>query len=71
MADEIFSSFDQHNHDGLNSTKINPSNMLGYRVTSTAPTAKANEGTLILANESGTYKIYAYINGGWRSATLT
>lgn len=35
------------------------------------PVADFEEGCLILANESGTYKLYVLINGAWRSATFT
>jgi len=60
-----------HAHNGVGSPKINPRNLLGFQIFTSAPTHDAKEGTLVLANESGTYKLYAYINGGWRGITLT
>ncbi len=66
-----FSDFEQHKHTGLDSPQINPKDLLGFQIWTSTPTHVAREGTIILANISGTYKIYAYINGGWRSAVLT
>lgn len=42
------------------------------KVGSVAPTTNdTEEGCFLFTNESGTYKIYARINNGWRSSTLT
>lgn len=60
-----------HRHNGNDADRINPKDLLGFPIFTTAPTHVAKEGTIILANESGTYKLYAYINSGWRSVTLT
>lgn len=60
-----------HKHTGQDSPKINGSDLGGFKIYTSAPTHNAPEGTILLANESGTYKIYARINKGWRSATLT
>lgn len=68
---EIFTPVQQHEHSGLDSKKIDPKNFKGFPIFTTAPTHNAQEGTILLANESGTYKLYAYINGGWRTTTLT
>lgn len=62
---------DQHNHDGLNSPQIDPSNLLGFRITTTAPTHQAPEGTILLYSSGGTYRIYCRINKGWRYVNLT
>ncbi len=35
------------------------------------PTGATKEGVFILTNVAGTYKLQAYINGGWRSVALT
>ena len=70
-TNQPFSDFEQHQHNGLDAPKIDPKNLKGFPVFTSAPTHTAPEGTIILANESGTYKFYAYINGGWRSETLS
>ena len=68
---ELFSELEQHIHNGLDAPKIDPKNLKGFPIFTAAPTHTAQEGTIILANESGTYKLYAFINGGWRSEVLT
>jgi len=68
---EIFSPLEQHRHNGLDAPRLNPKDFMGFPVFTSAPTHNAQEGTIILANESGTYKLYAFINGGWRTTTLT
>lgn len=40
-------------------------------VADAAPTDSPAEGTVRTYSSGGTYKIYAYLNGGWRSGTLT
>lgn len=60
-----------HKHNGLDAERIEPKDLLGFPIFTSAPTHKAKEGTIILANESGTYKLYAYINSGWRGTPLT
>lgn len=60
-----------HQHNGLDVDRIDPRDLLGFPIFTSAPTHKTKEGTIILANESGTYKLYAYINGGWRGVELT
>ncbi len=60
-----------HRHNGQDADKINPKDLRGFPIFTSAPTHKAEEGTIILANISGTYKLYAYINKGWREETLT
>ncbi len=61
----------QHTHDGINSKQLNLS--FGYvQVMSDAPTADAQEGTLILQNNgSDTFKLFVRINKSWKSVTLT
>jgi hypothetical protein len=42
------------------------------KIGTVAPTTNdTQEGSLLLTNESGTYKLYARINNGWRAVTLT
>lgn len=60
-----------HTHNGIDAPRINPKDLKSFPIFTSAPTHDAQEGTILLANESGTYKLYAYINGGWRSVTLT
>ena len=68
---ELFSPLEQHRHNGIDSPKLDPKNFKGFPIFTSAPTHTALEGTIILANESGTYKLYAFINGAWRTTTLT
>jgi hypothetical protein len=68
---EQFSELSSHKHTGLDAPRLNPKYFLGFPIFTAAPTHNALEGTIILANESGTYKLYAFINGGWRTTTLT
>jgi len=41
------------------------------QILTAAPTGTATEGTMQLAIVSGTCYLYVYINGGWKSTTLT
>ena len=41
------------------------------KILTSAPTAAATEGTMQLGIVSGTCYLYVYINGGWKSTTLT
>lgn len=42
------------------------------KIGSSVPTTNdTQEGSIMLTNESGTYKLYARINNGWRAVTLT
>ena len=38
---------------------------------SAAPAWTGREGEIVPANDSGTYRIYVYIGGAWRSASLS
>lgn len=60
-----------HEHTGLDSFQINPANLLGFPVMTTAPVDLPLNGTIRLYNASGTRKIYAFISGVWYSTTLT
>lgn len=71
MTFDIREEFENHQHTGIDGKRIEAQNLLGFPIFTSAPTHDAIEGTILLANESGTYKLYAYINGGWRSVTLT
>jgi hypothetical protein len=64
-------NFDNHTHDGDNSLQIDPRNLLGFPIASSAPTDAAPEGTIRLYSSGGTYKLYARINKGWRAVSLT
>jgi hypothetical protein len=68
---EPIQPFDNHTHDGNNSLQIDPRNLLGFPIVSTAPADNAPEGTLRLYSSGGTYKLYARISNGWRAVTLT
>jgi NADH:ubiquinone oxidoreductase subunit F (NADH-binding) len=60
-----------HQHNGQDAPKLDPRNFLGYQIFTAAPTYAAIEGTIVLGYVGGAYKLYAYINGGWRAVTLT
>ena len=70
-ANQPFSDFEQHKHNGMDALKINPKDLMGFPVFTTAPTHKAQEGTIVLANESGTYYLYAFIDGDWQKVELS
>lgn len=67
----MFSPLEQHRHNGIDSPKLDPKNFKGFPVFTTAPTHNAQEGTILLANEAGTYYLYAFINSAWRKVELT
>lgn len=60
-----------HSHTGVDSGRIEFSDILGVPVIAVAPTDKPENGTIRLFNAGGTRKIYAFISGVWYSATLT
>lgn len=67
----MFSPLEQHRHNGIDSPKLDPKNFKGFPIFTTAPTHKPLEGTILLANESGTYYLYAFINKAWKKIELT
>jgi hypothetical protein len=68
---DLFSPLEQHTHNGIDAPKLDPKNFKGFPVFKSAPTHTAQEGTILLANESGTYYLYAYINSTWTKVELT
>jgi hypothetical protein len=62
---------ENHVHNGIDSPKINPKNLNGFQILTAAPTYAAKEGTVLLANESGTYYLYARINKSWVKVQLS
>lgn len=60
-----------HVHGGTDSPQIDPRNLLGFPIATSAPSDNAPEGTIRLGLVGGVYKIYARINQTWKSATLT
>lgn len=60
-----------HTHDGINTPKIDPKDLKGFRIFTAAPTYEAEEGTIVLALISGTYYLYARINKLWKKCTLS
>ena len=61
-----------HNHNGLNSPKIEGKNLLGFPIFSDTPTHRAQQGTIVLINNgTDTRKICAMLNGTWYCSTLT
>jgi hypothetical protein len=55
----------------LTATTGSFSNLILNTITSTVPTGIAPEGTIQLFNSSSIYRIYTYLDGGWRSASLS
>ena len=68
---ELFSQTEIHNHNGFESKKINPKDLMGFPIFKSTPTHNAQEGTIALANESGTYYLYAFIDGDWQKVELS
>ena len=68
---EIDKDLQRHNHDGLNSEKVSGDDLEGFSVRDVVPTEDQEIGKVVFSSVAGTYKIHVYINGGWRSATLT
>lgn len=62
---------DYHTHDGVSTPRLYPKDLLGFPIFSAIPTHKAEEGTIILAVDSGNYYIYAMIERVWRGVQLT
>ena len=60
-----------HVHGGTDAPRIDPRDLLGFPIVTSAPTDEAIEGTIRLGLVGGVYKIYARINKTWKSATLT
>lgn len=61
-----------HQHTGVDSSKISPSNLLGFPLFRSVPTHIAPEGTIVLYWDGGaTYRIYVRINNTWRYVNLT
>jgi hypothetical protein len=54
-----------HQHNGVDSLKIDPRNLKGFPVLTVAPTHIAPEGSIVFLNDAGTYYLYAYINSTW------
>ena len=42
---------------------------INFDVKSSVPTSKPAEGSMVAYSSGGVYKIYIYLNGGWRSWT--
>jgi hypothetical protein len=66
-----FSDFDKHDHDGTNTPKINPKNLLGFPVISAVPTDAAPNGTIRFYYSGISYRLYVRINNSWKYAALT
>jgi len=75
MEEEITKNKEEnirHNHDGINSPKIEGKNLLGFQIFPDTPTHKAQQGTVVLVdNLTDTRKICAMLNGVWYCSTLT
>lgn len=61
-----------HQHTGVDSAKISPSNLLGFPLFRSVPAHTAPEGTIVLYWDGGaTFRIYVRINNTWRYVNLT
>lgn len=69
--------FNFHEHNGIDSKKLNPRNFLGFPVfrvadATVAPTDAAQEGMFRFYYDTvPVYRLWARINKGWRYLTLT
>lgn len=61
IKDEIVN----HRHTGLDSQRIYGNNIIRYDILEVVPTHTAEQGTLVIGKDSGTYKLYCMINGSW------
>ena len=61
-----------HTHNGLDSPQVDPTDLLGYPVRTTAPTHTGKQGEIIMVDDGATVRrIYVYLNGTWRYTNLT
>ena len=60
-----------HQHTGVDSSQIDFADLGGVPILDSAPTDEPTNGTLRLYDSGGVRRIYAFINGSWRYATLT
>ena len=61
-----------HEHNGYDSPRIDPKNLLGFPIFTAVPTHAAPEGTIILRwDGSTTYELYARINKSWKKIALS
>lgn len=60
-----------HSHDGNDSRQIDPTFLLGFPVSTSAPTYDAPDGTIVLTDVAGTRSIYLRISGAWYSEVVT
>ena len=62
--------FDQNGLVILNETLENLWNLtngrINFDVKSSVPTSKPTEGSMVAYSSGGIYRIYIYLNGGWR-----
>ncbi len=61
----------EHRHEGIQTPKINSSDLNPYMVTSTVPADRAPNGTIRLYSSSGTYRLYIRLNNTWVKVALT
>lgn len=69
MADDNVENMDNvgfHTHDGVDSPKLEPRNLLGFPVQVAAPTHVGKEGEVLYMNDkSSVRRQYVYLNGNW------
>ncbi len=70
MTTSQLATVQDHDHDNLNSARLNPKNFKGFPILSSLPTDPSLEGKLVgYDNGTDTREIYMMMNGVWRSAT--
>lgn len=63
---------ENHTHNGVDSPQLEPSEaLIGFQIFTAVPTHDAPEGTIVLYNLSGVYRLYARIGKAWRVVALT
>ena len=61
-----------HTHNGFDSPRISPQNLLGFPTFTAVPTHDAPEGSILLRwDGSTTYELYSRLNRSWKKIALS
>jgi hypothetical protein len=71
MPLEPSSPIEQHNHDGINSPRIDPRDLISKPILTAAPTHAGYEKEEAIALIGGVYYSYRYLGGAWHYITYT
>jgi len=56
---------EKHIHNGIDSSKLSPKNLLGFPIFSTVPTHKDLEGSIVISTYGGNVNLYVMQNETW------